>query len=331
MNQSLSNSIEASVPDSPDGTNRSIRFTVFTPTYNRSSMLHRVYESLCAQTVRNFEWLIVDDGSTDDTAEKVKEWIEEGGFPIRYIKQPNQGKHIAFNTGVENASGELFLTADSDDRFKPQALERFEFHWCSIPEGQREHFVGATCLCENEQGALVGDLFPSDVIDSDSAEIRYRYKANGEKWGFQRTEVLKNHPFPPVDKKKGYTVVPEDIVWLSIATRFKTRFFNERLRIFHIYDEGESLTRTPLPIELIASGLLDLQRVVLNTQWKYVRVSPFEFVMVGLRYARFAMHAKVGTRQALASLTQKNARRLVLTLWPFALLIRQRDQWLGKI
>jgi glycosyltransferase involved in cell wall biosynthesis len=304
---------------------------VFTATYNRSATLHRVYESLCAQTVRNFEWLIVDDGSTDDTAAKVKAWTAEGRFPIRYIKQPNQGKHIAFNTGVDHACGELFLSADSDDRFKPQALERFDFHWSQIPEGQREGFVGATCLCADERGALVGDPFPCDVIDSDSAEIRYRYKVGGEKWGFQRTEVLKKHRFPAVDKRKGYAVVPEDIVWLSIASQFKTRFFNERHRIFYIYDEGESIMRTPLPVDMIACGLLDLQRVVLNTQWKYCRVAPLEFVMVGLRYARFAMHAKVGVRKALASLTHTNARRLVLALWPFAIFIRLRDRCLGRI
>ena len=93
----------------------SYTFTVFTPTYNRAATLARVYESLQRQTFTDFEWIIVDDGSTDETAELVQQWRSESSFPIRYIWQPNQGKHVAFNRGVELARGELFLPHDSDD------------------------------------------------------------------------------------------------------------------------------------------------------------------------------------------------------------------------
>lgn len=308
-----------------------IVFTVFTPTYNRALTLHRVYESLCAQTLRSFEWLVVDDGSTDGTEALVAGWIREGRLPIRYIKQSNQGKHIAFNTGVANARGELFLSADDDDRFTADALERFHYHWISIPKTKRNDFVGATCLCETELGDLVGDPFPQDVIDSDSAEIRYRYKVDGEKWGFQRTEVLKQYPFPVVDKHKGYVVVPENIVWLRIASRYKTRYFNERLRIYYIHDEGETATRTLRNPTAMALGILDSQCIVLNSHWKYFKEAPKEFIGSALRYGRFALHAGVGMRSALSVLDEKGARRLVLSLWPLAFTIMQRDRWVGKI
>ncbi len=77
-----------------------MRFTVFTPTFDRAHTLDRVYRSLCVQTFKEFEWVIVDDGSTDGTDDLVAGWQTENRFPISYEKQPNQGKHIAVNLGA---------------------------------------------------------------------------------------------------------------------------------------------------------------------------------------------------------------------------------------
>ena len=102
------------------------------PDIHRRDRLPRVYESLKAQTFRGFEWLIVDDGSTDGTGELVKAWQAAADFPIRYFYQPNRGKHIGFNRSVVEAQGELLLSFDSDDSCAPNALERFKSHWDSI-------------------------------------------------------------------------------------------------------------------------------------------------------------------------------------------------------
>src|SRR5579872_2682653 len=139
-------------------------FTVFTPTYNRASTLPRVYESLKAQTFRGFEWLIVDDGSTDSTREIVEKWQAE--FPIRYIYQRNQGKPAAYNRAVAEARGELFLFIDSDDACLPEALERLKYHWDGIPAGERGKFSAVTALCKDQHDCLCGEKFPCDVLDS---------------------------------------------------------------------------------------------------------------------------------------------------------------------
>ena len=104
-------------------------FTVFTPTFNRAHTLHRVYTSLCSQTFTNFEWLVVDDGSEDGTEKLVMRWKKEAPFPVRYKKQKNSGKHMATNHGVSSARGELFVIADSDDEFLPNALKIFYDEW----------------------------------------------------------------------------------------------------------------------------------------------------------------------------------------------------------
>lgn len=101
--------------------------TIFTPSYNRAYILPKLYESLKRQTDKRFEWVIVDDGSVDDTESLVNGWINESLININYQKQQNQGKHIAINTGVEMANGELFFIVDSDDQLTLNAVERYLF------------------------------------------------------------------------------------------------------------------------------------------------------------------------------------------------------------
>ncbi|MFH0789442.1 MAG: glycosyltransferase family A protein, partial [Pseudomonadota bacterium] len=192
-------------------------FTVFTPTYNRAHTLNRVYISLQEQTFRDFEWLIVDDGSSDHTSGLIKDWQNEAAFPIRCIRQENQGKPVAFNWGVQEARGEFFLLIDSDDGFVPETLERFKYYWEDIPGEEREKFVGVTGHCMDQGGKIVGDKFPSEGLDSDSLEIRYKFKIKGEKWGFLRTDVLRKYPFPVVQNSK---FIPEGIIWSAIAKKY---------------------------------------------------------------------------------------------------------------
>jgi glycosyltransferase involved in cell wall biosynthesis len=121
-------------------------FTVFTPSYQRAKTLPRVYESLQSQTFTDFEWLVIDDGSTDNTRALVAGWQQDARFPIRYLFQKNAGKHVAYNRAARLARGELLVTLDSDDSCLPNALERFYFWWQSIPSAQRDGFAGVTPL-----------------------------------------------------------------------------------------------------------------------------------------------------------------------------------------
>ena len=97
--------------------------TVFTPTYNRAYIIENLYKSLQRQTFKDFEWLVIDDGSTDNTEELFASWTNEISFPVRYIKQQNGGKHRAINRGVKEANGELFFIVDCDDYLREDAVE----------------------------------------------------------------------------------------------------------------------------------------------------------------------------------------------------------------
>ncbi len=156
-------------------------FTVFTATFNRARVLHRVYDSLRTQTFRDFEWLVVDDGSTDGTGALVEAWRAEANFPIRYRYQENRGKHVACNRAVAEARGRFFLTLDSDDACVPQALARLNRYWEEIPEREQPGFSAVTVLCMDEAGRIVGDRFPRRITDSDPLEVPFRLKVRGEK------------------------------------------------------------------------------------------------------------------------------------------------------
>jgi glycosyltransferase involved in cell wall biosynthesis len=296
-------------------------FTVFTPSYNRARTLSRVYESLLLQTYRNFEWLIVDDGSSDDTRQLVEGWQGESKFPIRYIYQENQGKPSAMNRGVQEAKGELFLTVDSDDAFESNALERFQYHWDAIPASEKGRFSAVTALCRYENGKLVGNKFPRDILDSDTIEVTLKYKVTGDKWGFQRTDVLKQFPF--VVGRDG-KFVPESLTWYALSRKYKTRYINEILLIVY-FDEASGAHLSSLNPSTL-SGRLIFHRYVLNELISWLRVSPTSILRSAINFSRYSFGLGVGAWSQLKELDSTTARLLVAISMPVGFLMSLRDR-----
>jgi glycosyltransferase involved in cell wall biosynthesis len=296
-------------------------FTVFTPVYNRICTLHRVYESLSAQTYRDFEWLVVDDGSSEDVYKLIDTWERQARFPLRYIYQPNQGKHVAFNRGVREARGELFLCLDSDDGCVPKALERLKYHWDRIPLSQRHRFSAVTALCMDELGELNGSRFPQDITDSDSLEIRYRHKVTGEKWGFHRTDVLRRFPYPETPTKH---YVTEGIVWRAIARQFKTRYVNEVLRIFYCHDADQTKRLTNARMHAESTRRYLREMLVHDLNW--FRFAPLDFIRDAARYGRFAFNCGIGPLAQAVELRYFGARLLWFITLPIAYLYHIRDR-----
>ena len=139
------------------------KFTIFTPTYNREYTLSRLYDDLKKQTYKDFEWLIVDDGSTDNTEELVKKFIDEDILDIRYIKKKNGGKHTAINTGVKNANGEFFFIVDSDDGLMPNSMDLVIQEWDKLED--KSEFCGVVGLCSRmEDGKTLGTEIPEEHL-----------------------------------------------------------------------------------------------------------------------------------------------------------------------
>jgi glycosyltransferase involved in cell wall biosynthesis len=208
-------------------------FTIFTPTYNRAHTLHRVFDSLNIQTLRDFEWLVIDDGSTDNTASLVAAWMKSADFPIRYLRQDHLGKHFAHNRALVEARGYFFSCLDSDDALVPDALEKLARLWKTIPENERRAFYAVEGLCCDQSGKIVGDKYPTDRFDANLREMLYVHHLRGEKWRAGLTNVMRRYPFPEIAPGQ---YLPEGIVWLDIAKAYKTRAANEVVRIYYIDD-----------------------------------------------------------------------------------------------
>ncbi len=208
--------------------------TVFTPTYNRKDLIDRLYQSLLQQTQKNFEWLVVDDGSSDDTENFfVKLSSMEHPFPIRYIKQNNGGKHRAINNGVNNALGKLFFIVDSDDYLTENAIEKIN-QWITTLDNSHK-WAGISGLRGFSKDSVVGQHSDFSYIDAKNNERR-KYNLLGDKAEVYFTDVLKQHPFPEIP---GENFISEEIVWNAIARDgYYLRWFNEIIYICDYLEGG---------------------------------------------------------------------------------------------
>jgi len=296
------------------GTSFRYVFTVFTPTYNRAPLLPRVYESLKQQTFQDFEWLVVDDGSTDHTRQVVEGFKADARFPIRYIAQPNGGKHTAVNRGAREAAGRLVGILDSDDWYLPQSLERFWHHWQTIPTAAQPGFVGVTGLCSYPSGELIGSRFPRDEFDSDAIDLRYRHKVEGEKSGVVRADVLGQFPYP----EDVGSYISESFVWNRIAKKYKTRFVNEILTVKEFQEDGITHNGRLLQVRNGKASLLNCRELLAlgNRLPIKVRVRAYS------NYVRHSLHQKIPFAQQLAGVPSKT---LFCCCYPVGTYLKVRD------
>ena len=208
--------------------------SIFTPTYNRKNLIERLYQSLLQQTQKNFEWLVVDDGSTDDTEMYFSDLLaKQQPFPIRYIKQKNGGKHRAINNGVKNATGELFFIVDSDDYLTENAVEKIN-QWVTTLDHSHK-WAGISGLKGYSKDSVVGQRSEAPYIDAKNSERR---KCNllGDKAEIYFTDILKKYPFPEIPDEK---FISEEVVWNAIARDgYYLRWFNEIIYICNYLDGG---------------------------------------------------------------------------------------------
>lgn len=210
--------------------------TIFTATYNRAYILHELYASLCNQTTFDFEWIIVDDESTDNTEEIVNNWkTKESRFKIIYIKQNHGGKHRALNKSLDLASGEFFFIVDSDDSLTINAIEMINEWSRSI--SKIKDIAAVSGLKVSNDGAIWGGLphISYKYIDATNFERR-KYKLTGDKAEVYKTQILRQHKFPEFN---GEYFVTEDVCWLNIAYEgYKIRWFNNPIYIAEYLNDG---------------------------------------------------------------------------------------------
>lgn len=287
-----------------------MRFTLFTPVFNRAGTLDRVWRSITQQSCRDFEWICVDDGSTDESHARLQAYRDQADFPVTLLRNPkNQGKHVAWNHAVEQARGELFVPCDSDDEFDSNALDFFWECWSSLTPAERQNTSGINVLCRNATtGKIAGSRFPHSPMWSNNLELSYKWQVAGEKWGCIRIDVLKAHPFPTV---KGY--YPEGYVWYTIARKYQVLCVNQVLRTYF----SDQSNRISLPQVPRMRASYEYTAWHLNTNWDYIAQQTRSALLEGsnLYLFGFFLGEQVGRINA------KIRRGPVIGIWPLLCLI----------
>lgn len=295
--------------------------SVLTPTWNRAPYLHKVWEGLEAQGFRNFEWIVANDGSQDETVEVVHALAQKSDFPVTLISASQRvGKSRIDNEAASAAQGDFIIWCDSDDVLVPEALQTLLDTWHSIPEAERDSFCGVSALCDTEDGVLGNRFYSSDApLDMGWNEMFRALRA--DLVIFTRADLVKQNPFPEVD-----FLISESSIWSKIGVR-KTRFLPvvlERKR----YGEVNALS---------LSGHMSYNRghahaIALTNPY----VAPFlnrkDRLKRAVNYLRYSRHGEISLREAFR-LWGADVREIALfvALWPTAQALALKDQLQGKV
>ena len=213
-------------------------FTIFTPTYNRRHTLPRLIDSLKHAGSIPFEWLVMDDGSNDDTYKWLLSEKAKLNFPVRVYSQPNAGKHAAHNAAIPLAKGQLVIILDSDDELAPMALDQLWASWQKITPESRDKYAGILGNSADYHNKLVGSPFPHSPLDGHQFELSLNGSLRGEKLPCYRQDILARFLFPELTVK---SVIPEGLIWNRISDQYYVRCINEIVRIYH-KDEDDTLS-----------------------------------------------------------------------------------------
>lgn len=299
-----------------------LTFSILTPTWNRAKLLEKVYSGLAMQSYKNFEWIVADDGSTDNTEAVVHQLAMKADFPIIFIQADRHvGKAQMDNEAIRKAKGELSLWCDSDDFLADQALQRLWDTWNSIPKEKREEYVGMTALAATEEGAITNP-FPDgspckDVSWNDMVGV---YGITGDMLLCARTDLLRGCPFPEVD-----FVVSESVVWSTIG-HHPARLISEVLKVVEYQADGISLADT---MAYNRGSAYALAAVVRNLR-RYQR--PWRIrARCLVNFIRYSFHGEIALNDALKLWGRNSNRRYFYLAFPFALALAVKDLLQGKV
>lgn len=287
------------------------KLTILTPTYNRAAYLKKLYRSLVQQTEQNFEWLVVDDGSTDETQELLLGLAEENKVRMRCLRQENGGKHRALNYGIAQIDTELTFIVDSDD-FLPenavqtilsyhekygksylQSVEMADTKSCAEERGEKGteahkndtnvRLCGYSFLRCHADGKVNTAYFPENELIGTYRDVRINGGIDGDKAEVFYTKILRQFPFPEFEGEK---FLPEDLVWMQMSGPYQMVHINENIYICDYLESG--LTRTGRRMKIYSPrGMMLRSRVYLEDSGVRLKIR-LKMMMLYLIYGRIA-------------------------------------------
>jgi glycosyltransferase involved in cell wall biosynthesis len=281
-------------------------FSILTPTFNRAQLLTRLYQSLLHSECLDFEWIVIDDGSTDDTERAVQDFISSGNMNIRYFKKLNGGKHTALNIGFLASQGELILILDSDDTIPPSSLNFAQRHWERIKVDKSCAGIIGLCSDMNTQ-EIIGDAFSCDGNYSTITKNNFYFNLKGDKCDFIRTAYIKNLKFPVIEGQK---FIPESIVTYELDRNYRYYCVNQSLKLVEYQTEG--ITNNFLTLTLKnADGYFLRFKHLADTDFLQQMSLKGKLVILS-NYFRYLFHSKNNLATEVSSLKKLGFLSLLL-------------------
>lgn len=296
--------------------------TVLTPTYNRCKLLSRVYDNLKEQTYKDFVWLIVDDGSSDDTTTFVERWKKEGLIEIEYVKKQNEGKHKALRLGFSLVKTKYVVDFDDDDEYTSDCLETFINEWQKIENEQIAEIGSIRGLTVYEDGKVCGNamtnIIGQDSIDSDYITMNYYKNFKFENITCYKTQAVNDSNifrFPDVWMGRQLRFVSEGIFWSRLARKYKTRYIFKPLRIYNNQSFGITRIGNGNYTNKFHSTCYSII-TYLNEIEDYYKSHPYTLIENLLILSAYSISLKLSYMVVIKHLQYKYMRIIVLMLYP---------------
>lgn len=309
--------------------------SILTPTHNRAHVLHRVYDSLNRQKTRDFEWVVVDDGSTDDTPALLERWQAEADFPISWYRyENNRGRNAAVNSGATLVSGDYTMIFDSDDELLDDALETFAYWRERSGIDAMPSVSGLYFRCVDERGAIVGrrekgkeTALPRETMRVSIREARYRFGMTFEFIGVMKTGISRERQFVELtDTEHG----PEIITHMEIAKRHETIYVDRPIRRYFTDDDEGRLSDGGTSTVKWPRGNYLRALAALNDDIEFFWQSPGRFLNAARKIVRLGLHIGRPPRLQLRDLGRWRARLLWAVCIPGGLAGYVRDRLRGR-
>lgn len=282
-----------------------MKVAILTPTYNRAHTLEKLYLSLLKQTCKAFNWIIVDDGSQDETQALVQKWINENKIKITYIYKENAGKHTALNCGIKQIEEELTFIVDSDDYLTENAIEiTIKYAYKYADEKQEKKLCGFCFLRHYSNGKVNTAYFDKEEFIGNYVDTRINSGLGGDKAEVFYTDILRKFPFREFSGEK---FMPEDAVWIDISKKYDMVHANEGIYICDYLDDG--LTKTGRSMKIFSPrGMMLRSQLFINDDRVCIKVK-IKMMILYIIYSRFA---QIGIKDSIKSINMK---------WMFLLLL----------
>ncbi len=263
-----------------------MRVAILTPTYNRGYTLNRLYGSLCQQTSKDFKWIVVDDGSQDNTKSIIEKFINENKINIEYYYQENGGKHRALNNGIKHINEDLTLIVDSDDWLTNDAVEIALKYGTKYKENQR-----IACISFHRKfpdNSLSGPNYKEEEFIDNLIDYRINKNIKGEGAEIFYTKILKQYPFKEID---GENFLSEGYSWLRIALKYDTVYVDKAIYVFDYLPDG--LTNNIMKLRYKNPiGCLEVAKIYFNKRFNFKSK-----IKAIIRYIAYGKIAKISLKK----------------------------------